>query len=82
MIKSTVTSKGQTTIPRSVREELSIHAGDVLEWHVQQERLWIRLVGHGFLNRRGMIRTGPGSIAKDIEQARKSRGSVFPYPLS
>jgi len=76
MIKSTVTSKGQTTIPRTVREELGIHAGDVLEWDVQQERIRIRLVGRGFLNRRGMIRTGPGSVADDIERTRRSRGST------
>jgi len=75
MIKSTVTSKGQTTIPRTVREELGIHAGDVLEWDVQQKRVRIQLVGHGFLNRRGMIRTGPGSVADDIDRARRSRGS-------
>jgi AbrB family looped-hinge helix DNA binding protein len=31
MIKSTVTSKGQTTIPRAIREELGIGTGDVLE---------------------------------------------------
>jgi AbrB family looped-hinge helix DNA binding protein len=75
MIKSTVTSKGQTTIPRTVREELGIHAGDVLEWDVQQERVRIRLVGHGFINRRGMIRTGPGSVVDDIKQARRRRGA-------
>lgn len=44
MIKSIVTSKGQTTIPRSVREELVIHAGDMLEWDVQQGQVLIRLL--------------------------------------
>jgi antitoxin PrlF len=75
MIKSTVTTKGQTTIPRSIREELGIRAGDVLEWDIHQERVQIRLVGNGFLNRRGMIRTGPGSVVDDIQQARRRRGS-------
>jgi AbrB family looped-hinge helix DNA binding protein len=75
MIKSTVTSKGQTTIPRTIREELGIHAGDVLEWDVQQERVRIRLVGHRFINRRGTIHTGSGSVVDDINQARKNRGS-------
>ncbi len=75
MIKSTVTSKGQTTIPRTVREELGIRAGDVLEWDIERERVRIRLVGHGFINRRGTIPIGPGSVIDDIERARKSRGS-------
>jgi antitoxin PrlF len=73
--KSTVTSKGQTTIPRPVREELGIRRGDVLEWDIQQRHVRLRLVGRGFLSRRGMIRTGPGSVANDIARARKSRGS-------
>lgn len=74
MTKSTVTSKGQTTIPKSVREELGIRTGDVLEWDVQHSYVRLRLVGHGFLNRRGMISIGPGSAVEDIIRARKSRG--------
>ncbi|MGA2262443.1 MAG: AbrB/MazE/SpoVT family DNA-binding domain-containing protein [Acidobacteriota bacterium] len=76
MNKSTVTSKGQTTIPRTVREELGIRRGDVLEWDIQQRLVRLRLVGRGFLCRRGMIRTGPGSAANDIARARKGRGSA------
>jgi AbrB family looped-hinge helix DNA binding protein len=76
MVKSTVTSKGQTTIPRTVREELGIRAGDVLEWDVQKQNVQLRLVGHGFLDRRGMIRIGPGSVVADIARSRRSRGSV------
>lgn len=42
---SRVTSKGQVTVPEAVREELSIHPGDTLEWdtdaagHVQVRKL-------------------------------------------
>jgi AbrB family looped-hinge helix DNA binding protein len=75
MIKSTVTSKGQTTIPKSVREELSIRAGDVLEWDAQRGQVLIRLIRHGFISRRGMIRTGPGVVVNDIKKVRKKRGS-------
>jgi antitoxin PrlF len=75
MIKSTVTSKGQTTIPRAVRDELGISRGDVLEWDVQDRQVRLRLVGGGFLSRRGMIHIGEGSVAADIARARRSRGS-------
>jgi len=75
MTKSTVTSKGQTTIPRAVREELGISTGDVLEWDVQHRQVRLRLVGSGFLSRRGMIHIGGGSVAADIARARRSRGS-------
>jgi bifunctional DNA-binding transcriptional regulator/antitoxin component of YhaV-PrlF toxin-antitoxin module len=75
MTKSTVSSKGQTTILRAVREELGIRGGDVLEWDVQHRQVRLRLVGGGFLSRRGMIRIGGGSVAADIVRARRSRGS-------
>jgi AbrB family looped-hinge helix DNA binding protein len=78
MNKSTVTSKGQTTIPRAVREELGIRTGDVLEWDVHQRGLQLRLVGRGFLKRRGAIHTGPGSAAEDVARVRKVRGSARP----
>lgn len=33
-----VTSKGQTTIPKAVRERLDIHAGDLLRFAVEGDR--------------------------------------------
>lgn len=40
--QSTVTSKGQVTIPQSVRERLDIKTGDRLIWYVDGERLVAR----------------------------------------
>lgn len=34
---STITSKGQVTIPRAVREELDLQAGDQLSWSVSED---------------------------------------------
>jgi len=39
MIKSKVTSKAQTTIPRPVRAALQIHAGDELVYAIDGERV-------------------------------------------
>jgi hypothetical protein len=47
----------------------------VLEWDVQHRQVRLRLVGGGFLSRRGMIHIGGGSVAADIVRARRSRGS-------
>ena len=33
---STITSKGQVTIPRAVRHELDLHAGDRLTWSLRE----------------------------------------------
>jgi AbrB family looped-hinge helix DNA binding protein len=74
VIKSTVTSKGQTTIPRDIREKLGIATGDVLMWDADRDTVRVRLVSPGFLRRRGAIRVGKGAIAKDLARARASRG--------
>ncbi len=74
MIKSTVTSKGQTTIPRNIREKMGISAGDVLLWEAEHNSVRIRLVSPGFLRRRGTVRIGMGSISEDLARARSGRG--------
>ncbi len=74
MVKSTVTSKGQTTIPRDIRKRLGISTGDVLLWETDHDSVRLRLAGPGFLRRRGTIRTGKGSIAEDLARARARRG--------
>ncbi len=37
MSASTITSKGQTTVPRQVREQLGAVPGTRLEWHVMPD---------------------------------------------
>jgi antitoxin PrlF len=39
MITSKLTSKTQTTIPRPVREALNLHAGDELEYRLEEGRV-------------------------------------------
>ncbi len=74
MIKSTVTTKGQTTIPRDIRKKLGISSGDVLLWDADADGVRIRPASQGFLQRRGTIRIGKGSITRDLVQARATRG--------
>jgi antitoxin PrlF len=37
-VRAKITSKGQVTIPRSVREALDLHEGDELLFRVEQSR--------------------------------------------
>lgn len=39
---ATLTSKGQVTIPKAVRELLGVHAGDALEFEVEQGKVAVR----------------------------------------
>jgi len=43
MLHSTVTSKGQTTIPERIRKALRIKPGDRLEYEVEGDRAIIRV---------------------------------------
>jgi AbrB family looped-hinge helix DNA binding protein len=75
MPKSTITSKGQTTIPREVRERLSVGPGDAIDWEFVGNTVRISVSHRAFLRRRGAIRVGRGSAAQDIHRAREQRGS-------
>lgn len=39
---ATLTSKGQVTIPKTVREVLGVHAGDALEFEVEHGKVAVR----------------------------------------
>ena len=76
MPKSTITSKGQTTVPREVRERLAVGEGDVLQWEIVGNAVRVLVPRKAFLRRRGTIRTGRGSTVADVRAARRSRGAV------
>lgn len=39
MVSSSITSKGQTTIPLAVRKALKVAPGDVLEYRIERDRV-------------------------------------------
>ena len=70
MLHSTVTSKGQTTIPEKIRKALRIKAGDKLEYEVQGDRASIR-VHPGIRSLRGVLasKKGKGMSFTEIRKA-------------
>ena len=44
---SKVTSRGQTTIPKSIREAAGLYAGDVLAFETDGDRVLVRKVAEG-----------------------------------
>jgi antitoxin PrlF len=70
MLHSTVTSKGQTTIPQKIRKALRIKAGDKLEYEVDGERATIR-VHAGIRSLKGALasKKGKGMPFRRIREA-------------
>lgn len=70
MPHSTVTSKGQTTIPEKIRKALRIKPGDKLEYAVEGDQVTIRL-HPGIRSLKGALASnkGKGMSFAEIRQA-------------
>ena len=56
MSESTITAKGQTTVPRQVREQIGAVPGTRLVWHVMPDgSLIVRAKTHSILALKGML---------------------------
>lgn len=77
MLHSTVTSKGQTTIPGEVREALQIKPGDTLDYSIEGDRVTVR-VSPGASSLKGALasKQGQGMTFAQIREAaaRSTRG--------
>ncbi len=71
--KSVVTSKFQTTIPKSIRENMNLSVSDTLDWEIENDKIVVRTIKNNFLTYKNTIKTDSGSIEGDIEFARKLR---------
>ena len=72
-MKSIITSKYQTTIPKGIRINLGLSVKDALEWKVENGQVTLYPANRNFLKYRNSIKTGQGDIADDLEAARKLR---------
>lgn len=72
-MKSIITSKYQTTIPKAVREAVGLSVRDSLDWKVEKGKIIVSLSKRNFLKHRNVIKTGPGDIGNDIEAVRNLR---------
>jgi AbrB family looped-hinge helix DNA binding protein len=72
-VRSLVTSKYQTTIPKAIRETLGLSVKDALEWKVEKGKVTIYPAKRNFLKYRNAIKTGKGDITDDIDVARSLR---------
>lgn len=75
MVKSTITAKNQTTVPREVRRQLGVGPKDVLLWEVVDGEARLRPGNRDFLKLRGSLDVGPGSTVEEIRRFKETRGS-------
>jgi AbrB family looped-hinge helix DNA binding protein len=77
MLHSTVTSKGQTTIPGEIREALNIRPGDRLEYEVAGDHVMFR-VHPGAQSVKGALVSdkGQGMAFDEIRQAAAELATV------
>ena len=75
MPTSTITSKGQTTVPKEVRDALDLEPGSKLHWEVRGGRVAITTERPALYALRGFIKHGPDPLTA-VAEARKKRGRV------
>jgi len=68
-LRATVTSKGQVTLPKAVREALKIGRADTVEFELQDDQAILRPVQRGFLSRFGTVQ--PRARPEDWHQVRE-----------
>lgn len=76
MPTSTLTSKGQTTVPKEVREVLDLGEGDKLTWEIRGGRVAVTTERPSLLDFEGFIKNSSGDVVAEIAEARKRRGRV------
>lgn len=69
MLESTITSRGQTTVPKAVREALALKAGDRVRYTIEGSA--VRIVPLRPISRlRGIVRhKGPALSLEDMDRA-------------
>lgn len=69
MLESTITSRGQTTVPKAVREALELKAGDRVRYTIEGSAVRIRPL-RPISRLRGIVRRqGPPLSLEDMDRA-------------
>jgi AbrB family looped-hinge helix DNA binding protein len=86
MFESTITSKGQTTVPSEIRKRFNLRSGDRVLWHVEEGRIVLRAKNRsikdlvGMLHRPGQRPISVEEMDEAIAQAAAESGLTDPKP--
>lgn len=67
MFESTMTSKGQTTIPKEIRKQFNLKTGDKVFWHLEGGRIVLRTKNRSIKELAGFLHR-PGQGAATLEE--------------
>jgi len=75
VMRSTITSKGQTTIPNQIRKQMDLKPGDGLVYRIEGNEILVRPVKGNLLDAYGTVKPKqrPEDFAERRRQARKRR---------
>lgn len=69
MLISTITQKGQVTIPASLREQLNLHCGDKVEFLSENGKVIVKKVKNDVKAAFGLYKTKRKVTLEEIEKA-------------
>ena len=72
-MKSKITSKYQTTIPKEIRDRLNLSVSDSIEWKIEKDKILVEPENKPFLKYKGSINIKSGNIREDVLLSRKRR---------
>jgi AbrB family looped-hinge helix DNA binding protein len=70
MLESTITRKGQVTIPKAIRDRLGVKEGEKVFFVMRGEEVVLKVVKGTILDLRGSVR--PSEHPEDFEKIRRS----------
>jgi len=84
MSYSTLTRKGQVTIPKPLRDQLGLHLGDRIAFHLRGQEIVLKPVQRTILDLEGSVqpKTRPesfGNIRREVAAARSRTRAQKPH---
>jgi bifunctional DNA-binding transcriptional regulator/antitoxin component of YhaV-PrlF toxin-antitoxin module len=76
MIRSTITSKRQTTVPKEVCDALEVGPGDKITWEVRGGAVAVTTTRPALWRWAGTVKGGPDDAVEAVAEARKRRGRI------
>jgi AbrB family looped-hinge helix DNA binding protein len=70
MLKSTITRKGQVTIPKAIRDRLGVKEGEEVSFVMRAEEVVLKVIKGKILDLRGSVQ--PSAHPEDFEKIRQS----------